>query len=470
MTNYKNYLLRAMGVKEGQVKPSIVERNAFPGIDPDELEKGAEDEKEEHGMDDEDAYKTATQHLKEPEQHHYYSGMDKAKRQGMLRDALFGGGALSPTAIPTPIIGMSVRGSSTGGFPSGVDQVNTDISPSNLGGYEKIPIETVNSKLIDKTPQNSEINQSSTPINDNPSTGKGVTHPHQIQRDAGEEPQAVTGASTDSDDTLTLKSAMPKGVSVDIAQEGNNEEEEEDEEYKSSSGNGNPNMESGMGTGMSTVTEGKHKAGCKCGFCANKGKFGKKSDKEDKKEKKFVTLDGDSVPESEIGKKNKKEEKSEKDLNETFARHLKLMKEKIEENTPDENVGAEEPFATKWKMDKEKAGMVKLNENKEGLVHLSEAFEKMQGLAGIGKVIVSSNGVWNKTVNEEKWMQDSSKPSTKGALHKDLGIPEDKKIPTEKLKSLQAMLHKKSEKGTLSDKELTLSRRVNAALNMRGGK
>jgi ribosomal protein L37AE/L43A len=30
------------------------------------------------------------------------------------------------------------------------------------------------------------------------------------------------------------------------------------------------------------LTEGGHKAGCKCGFCANKGKFGKKKDKEDK--------------------------------------------------------------------------------------------------------------------------------------------------------------------------------------------
>lgn len=37
------------------------------------------------------------------------------------------------------------------------------------------------------------------------------------------------------------------------------------------------------------ITEGGHKAGCKCGFCANKGKFGKKADddtkaKDDKKE------------------------------------------------------------------------------------------------------------------------------------------------------------------------------------------
>lgn len=31
-------------------------------------------------------------------------------------------------------------------------------------------------------------------------------------------------------------------------------------------------------TNMSKLSEGGHKAGCKCGFCANKGKFGKKAD------------------------------------------------------------------------------------------------------------------------------------------------------------------------------------------------
>ena len=36
------------------------------------------------------------------------------------------------------------------------------------------------------------------------------------------------------------------------------------------------------------IDEAGHKAGCKCGFCANKGKFGKKADKEDKKEKKWL--------------------------------------------------------------------------------------------------------------------------------------------------------------------------------------
>ena len=43
------------------------------------------------------------------------------------------------------------------------------------------------------------------------------------------------------------------------------------------------------------ITEGGHKAGCKCGFCLNKGKFGKKADddsaaKDDKKESKAESL------------------------------------------------------------------------------------------------------------------------------------------------------------------------------------
>lgn len=34
------------------------------------------------------------------------------------------------------------------------------------------------------------------------------------------------------------------------------------------------------------LTEGGHKAGCQCGFCKNKGKFGKKADDEKPDDKK----------------------------------------------------------------------------------------------------------------------------------------------------------------------------------------
>ena len=161
MINYKKYFLRQLSIKESQFKQSEVDRNAFPGIDPEELEVGKEEEEEEHGFPPKQAQKIAIDHLKEPDQHHYYKGVEKAKGMGMLKDINVMG--MSPTAIPTPIIGFTVRGSSTGGLPSGLDQRRSNITPTNLGGYEKIPIETLNSKLVDKTPTNSQIN-SSAPI------------------------------------------------------------------------------------------------------------------------------------------------------------------------------------------------------------------------------------------------------------------------------------------------------------------
>lgn len=38
---------------------------------------------------------------------------------------------------------------------------------------------------------------------------------------------------------------------------------------------------------------------------------------------------------------------------------------------------------------------------------------------------------------KEKWIQDAIKPSSKGKLHKALGIPMDKKIPEKKLEKAE---------------------------------
>ena len=370
MSNYKKYLLRQLGIKESQFKPSIVERNAYPGIDPDELEQGEKDEEEEHHMSPDKAKTTALQHLKGKDQGHYYSGMEQAKDKGMLKDMV------SPTARPTPIIGVSIRGSTTGGLPSGADQ--TGISPSTptgrLGGYEPIPIAKDNSEVIDKTPKNSAI-CSSNPISE-PTGNDGEKHAHQVQNSTGEAPQAVTGASDDSDDTLTLKSAVPKDIEVggDEGDESNDMDGEEDEEGSDPEsatelreGTGDCNCgsqdkaehdphEKWCNVYKKKVNEGKHKGGCTCGFCKNKGKFGKKKeggpsaadnvkksfkkkevdDGGDKKENKFITLDGDAVPESEIGKQDKK-----KDIEETYKKHKKLMNEKLGlENGPEYSCGA----------------------------------------------------------------------------------------------------------------------------------
>lgn len=520
MSNYKDYLLRQLGIKESQLPASsIVERDSYPGIDPDELEQGTEDEKDEHGMSPEKAKQTAAQHLEEPGQAHYYSGMEKAKQKGMLKDMLMGrvpSGAeqlTSPTAIPTPIIGVAVRGSSTGGLPSGVDQTAKDITPTNLGGYEKIPIDTVNSKLIDKTPTNNQIN-SETPINDNPQTIVDP-HPHQIQNDHGEPPQAVTGASTDSSNELTLKSAMPKGIDIDVSEQNTEEESgkepvaDENPEYIT------PNKEGRFGTNLGEifernkklmqeklgiiVSEGKHKAGCTCGFCKNKGSFGKKKevekDQEDVDESKIpVNFKKDkekgNVPvKSKVDVDFKKEKEFPVKIKEDvysapFERMRGLAnigRRKLSSNGLWENVGASEPFNTHWEMDKERGGMVKVDEEKK------DSEDNTNKCMDCGKELPQGNETGtcpectaknrpdrlSGFIEEKdgKWMQDLSKNAekkgTKGALRKDLGVPEDKKIPTEKLKSLKQLLHAKAEKGPLTDKELTLSKRINSALNMR---
>ena len=85
MNAYKKYLISSMGLTEAQFIPSsLLEKDEFPGIDPDELEKGEEEEQGEHGMSREKARQTATDHLGAPKQGHYYTGVENAKQAGML--------------------------------------------------------------------------------------------------------------------------------------------------------------------------------------------------------------------------------------------------------------------------------------------------------------------------------------------------------------------------------------------------
>jgi hypothetical protein len=65
----------------------------------------------------------------------------------------------------------------------------------------------------------------------------------------------------------------------------------------------------------------------------------------------------------------------------------------------------------------------------------------------------------------KKWIQEAIKK--KGALHRSLGIPQNKKIPTSKLESIINAMHKKASKGKLSKSELTLLRRANLAKTLR---
>ena len=67
---------------------------------------------------------------------------------------------------------------------------------------------------------------------------------------------------------------------------------------------------------------------------------------------------------------------------------------------------------------------------------------------------------------DPNWIQDA-KPK-KGLLHQKLGVPQDEKIPQQKLQSIKDRLHNKAEKGSLAPSELKLSREVNFAINAQG--
>jgi hypothetical protein len=67
---------------------------------------------------------------------------------------------------------------------------------------------------------------------------------------------------------------------------------------------------------------------------------------------------------------------------------------------------------------------------------------------------------------EKKWIQKTD--MSKGALHKKLGIPQDEKIPTGKLKKLKSELQKKGEGDKkMSPSDLKLLKQVNLALTLK---
>lgn len=246
MSKFKNSILRELGIRESSLPPSKIKEDAFPGIDPDEQDGN----------------------MQEPQ-------------EPSARDRM-----MSPTAIATPVLAIAVRGSNTGGLPSG-----RNLTPSKLGGYEPIDTAKENSLVVDKTPDSSIISSPSpvAPEGAVPNT-PAEEHPHQVQNTPDQPPQAVTGASTEDDSSLQLKAAMPQGIDVDVAEgedEDNNannpEFQEKDADQwrkdRSASPEGDE-VRKHLG-----INEGKHKAGCTCGFCKNKNRFGKKpkDGKDDKK-------------------------------------------------------------------------------------------------------------------------------------------------------------------------------------------
>ena len=524
MNDYKDHIRRSLGLTEAQFIPAS------------QLANAARKERGEHPqLSADDAELIAKQHL------------DKGETKEQL----------SPTARPTPIIALGIRGSSSGGLPSGVDQGRQDISPSKVGGYDRVTPQNLNSKLVDKTPSNPDIKQAAAPIINNPQTKETVTHPHQIQVTAHEMPQAATGASTDSDPTLKLKSAVPKGIDIDISDRGGAEsdeevknednntamipstslsetfernkqlmreklglakecatcgcgdptkvhDEEEDEgldedkkprvcfhckkphpcdcdkkdeddaklqrnnpaEYRKKFGmkidkrsdvdemveclgchntfNYRLVVETSMGAvkcpacdailnkeGI-VLAEGKHKAGCQCGFCKNMGSFGKKKKEVDEGE----------------------DEDNHGDNPEFKEKHDKQWRKDRSASKAGDDVRAEFDKDKKDKMDEQQ----RLDES------YTVPFQRMRSLAGVGNMILTSNGL----------MENKNDPGASKPFNTNWKMDKEKagfvKIDEEKLNKVKASLERKSKRGTLSDKELDLAKKLTEVLKRRQSK
>ncbi len=468
-SDYKKYLVRQMGLKEAQFVP-FVREDEHPDIDPDELRKGTGEERREHGMSPKKARKTATDHLEEPNQGHYYSGVEKAKKAGMLKDQTM----LSPTAKAPQILAIGIRGSSTGGLPSGADQT-PDLAPHKLGGYDRVAPEDLNTTLVDKTPANPEIKQETNPINQNPATGQGVTHPHQIQVTAGEEPQSTTGASTDSDPTLKLKSAMPKGIDIDITEK---EEEPHHEEE-------NPMIPV---TSLSETFE-RHKklameivkrhqqvhecATCGCGDPHDKHEVKETSDEDPNKKtyghlfrlKKMLAKTPEGPKKDQLKAEYEKKMKELKEGTEKKARtcyhckqpHPCACDKKDEE---DAKLQRDNPEAYRKKFGMKVDKRSDLNES------YTAPFQRMRAMAGLGPVILGKDGQWVDTTITEAHPPGASHPFvTHWKMDKEkAGYV---KVDENKLNAVKAQLEKKSKRGTLSDKELLLTKRIAEVLQKR---
>jgi hypothetical protein len=210
MSNYKSYFLRQLGIKESQFAKSTV-NDPYNNIDPDELENGTDEEGDEHGFSPDIAKKTALDHLTAPKQGHYYSGVEKAKDQGMLKEkGAFGN--ISPTARQPSVLAINVRGTPGGNMPTSLSMpsapVKREVSGVNvnnraaLGGFELINKKVPNSTVVDSTPQNNDIS-SAGPISDEEDKTPSEDHPAQIQNLNGDSPQSLTGTSDDIDDFIS---------------------------------------------------------------------------------------------------------------------------------------------------------------------------------------------------------------------------------------------------------------------------
>ena len=176
------------------------------------------------------------------------------------------------------------------------------------------------------------------------------------------------------------------------------------------------------------LAEGKHKAGCQCGFCKNKGSFGKK--------KKVEEEGGGDDPEF----KEKDEKQWRKDRSASKAGDD--VRDELDKDKKDKKVDEQQ----------------RLDES------YAAPFQRMRSLAGVGNMILTSNGLF-----ENKNDPGANKPfNTNWKMDKEkAGFV---KIDEEKLNKVKATLQRKSKRGTLSDKELQLAKKLDEVLKRRQAK
>ena len=342
MSNYKSYFLKSLGLKEDSLPGGKGDETKPTNVSPEQLEMGIKVEME-HTNDRNLAREIALDHLTEDP--NYYTSLKKA---GMA-DELPGGKKgevkemtpmmsklISPTAImPTPVIGMAVRGTKTGNLPAG--GIVGDPERARLGGFEPVQNLKPNSQgAIADTPENSKIESSGghyTPKNpeiseggcSKPSSDKEQMHPMQVQQ-LGNKP-------IDDDGTTRDGKTTPEAAKAGVGDEGGSESSaptepsepaEEPEEHEPKTG--------AWGIPMD-------------------------SEKSDGEEEEGGEEEGEDI-EIDVKEDEEKEEKESKkpwekeEVKESLENRFKKLAN-IKE------VGAKDPHVQEFEMDKEKAGMVK---------------------------------------------------------------------------------------------------------------
>jgi len=91
-------------------------------------------------------------------------------------------------------------------------------------------------------------------------------------------------------------------------------------------------------------------------------------------------------------------------------------------------------------------------------------FQRMRSLAGVGNMILTSNGL----------MENKNDPGASKPFNTNWKMDKEKagfvKIDEEKLNKVRASLERKSKRGTLSDKELDLAKKLDEVLKRRQSK